>query len=336
MVPRKSDPSATVSGRKRKRSQSPAENRGGDAGRESSGNTKRGSRRKSHRESDTAALKRGIKSARRQGKETLKPQSITEIRKRIEEHNNRQDERVVFIDNYTNRPAMELFRTAEGAESTARLWADFLPAAQSARDRLGVYTVDRVLSQIEGNQMDLDSNDPLFPMPVIDRGFSPSRENGTAGSFPKNAAERIGPKRELLNRAFTLRTKAAAMIKQAEKDERAADRLDDDNDDNGLPQETTKATTAMVYIGDVLPLTRKDLDTFMAALSGYVRGAEKRLHDQILFKVGADMKLCRDVRQLGRFEMQAWQMEVLPSGLHRCQCPGCLKARAEVDARGSP
>ena len=333
---------ASASGKKRKRSQSRTESRDGDAGRESTGIPKRDSRGRNHHGLNIAVSKRGTKSARRQGKETSEPESklMTEIRVPMEEHNDRQNERVVFIDDITNKPAMQLFRTAEGAESTARLWADFLPAAQSARDRLGVDTVDRILSQIEAsqmNQMDLNSNDPLFPTPIVNRGFSLSRDDGTAGSFPKSAAGRIGPKRELLNRAFALRTKAAAIIKQAEKDERAADRLLDDDDDNGLPQGTAKATTAMAYIGDVLPaLTRKNLGTFMAALSGHVRGAEKRLHDQILFKVGADLKLCRDVRQLGRFEMQAWQMETLPSGLHKCQCPECLKARPEADARGSP
>ena len=97
---------------------------------------KRDSRRKNHHESGTAASKRGTKSARRQGKETLESKPITEIRMPMEEHNNRQDKRVVFIDDVTNKPAMQLFHTAEGAQSTARLWADFLSATQSARDRL--------------------------------------------------------------------------------------------------------------------------------------------------------------------------------------------------------
>ena len=123
MAPRTLDLSATATGKK---------SRGGDAGRE------RDSRWKNHHESDIAVSKRGTESARRQGEETSEPKPMTEIRVPMEEQNDRQDERVVFIDDITNKPAMQLFRTAEGAESMARLWADFLPVAQSVRDRLDV------------------------------------------------------------------------------------------------------------------------------------------------------------------------------------------------------
>ena len=112
MAPRTSDPSATATGKK---------SRGGDAGRESTGVTKRDSRWKNHHESDIAVSKRGTESARRQGKETSEPKPMTEIRVPMEEQNDRHDERVVFIDDFTNKPAMQLFRTAEGAESVARL-----------------------------------------------------------------------------------------------------------------------------------------------------------------------------------------------------------------------
>ena len=344
MAPKKSDPSATALGKKRKRTQSSVGSQDGDAEHESTDATKGGSRRKNCHGSDTVASKRGTESARKRGKKTLEPKPLTNP---MEEQIDRQRERVVFIDDATRKPTMQLLRKTQGAEPMAHLWADFLSATQSARDRLGVNTVGTFLRQAEGDGIDFKSDEHLYPTFVTGRASSRSRDNfdaaleqaeGIGGTSTKSATASVGPKRELLNRACALRTKAAAMEKQAQKDEKAADQLkyNDDDDDDGLIEETAKATTGMAYIGDVLPLTRKDLDVFMKALSGHVQRTEKRLRDVIRLKMAADLKLCTDIRRFGKFEMQVWQMEALPSGLHRCQCARCAKTLPEIQARGNP
>ena len=340
MAPNKSDPSATALGKKRKRTQSSVGSQDGDAEHESTDATKGGSGRKNCHGSDTVASKRGTESARKRGKKTLEPKPLTNP---MEKQIDRQRERVVFIDDTTHKPTMQLLRKTQGAEPTAHLWADFLSATQSARDHLGVNTVGTFLRQAESDGIDLKSDEHLYPTLVTGRASSRSRDNFDAaeqaeGTSTKSATASVGPKRELLNRAFALRTKAAAMEKQAQKDEKAADQLEDndDDDDDGPIEETAKATTGMAYIGDVLPLTRKDLDIFMTALSGHVQRTEKRLRDVIRLKMAADLKLCTDIRRFGKFEMQVWQMEALPSGLHRCQCARCAKTVPEMQARGSP
>jgi len=112
------------------------------------------------------------------------------------------------------------------------------------------------------------------------------------------------------------------------------------------PEETALSKHGMIYIGDVLTLSRKEVQRYivnheehltvtaeklrseMAGLAAYVHRAEKRLRDLIQLKVAADLKLCRDIKLYGKFEISKWQMTALPSDLHVCECSEvCIQAQ---------
>ena len=70
-------------------------------------------------------------------------------------------------------------------------------------------------------------------------------------------ATTIRHKADLLNRVSALRTKAQALTKRATAYEKAAGSI---RDDDGEPLfEDNAAGMGLVYIGDVLPLSRKEL-----------------------------------------------------------------------------
>ena len=91
-----------------------------------------------------------------------------------------------------------------------------------------------------------------------DRRKIRGKVEGRTASTPSSLLRHIYLAAELLNRVSSLRTKALTLNKQANAYEKAAELI---TDDDGEPLfEDNAAKLGMTYIGEVLPLSRKDLD----------------------------------------------------------------------------
>ena len=74
----------------------------------------------------------------------------------------------------------------------------------------------------------------------------------------------------------------------------------------------------------------------MAGLAAFVHRAEKRSRDQIQTKIAAELKLCRDIKKSGKFELKAWQIAAAPLGLHICCCDECAADSDPFDRSQPP
>ena len=320
-----------------------------------SDSTRRGSRSKNFSVPNPVASLRGTQSAKAQGKKASQQKYLKEqFIPRAEEERDSNHERVVFIDNDTGEARFVLYRTTEKAEPMAHLWAQFLQGCQSARDHIGVDALGSFLSDEESAAINLKNNTHIFPTLITSKGALRSKDNleastqnaqrNTGGTFTRASATATGAD-ILRSRATSLRKKASALQKQADAYEKAADQLQDDAD---APEDTGLGKHGMVYIGDVLKLSRKEVNSYiqdhedhlaataeklrseMAGLAAFVHRAEKRLRELIQLKIAADYKLCRDVAQFGEFDLSGWQMEALPIEAHVCWCERCT-GREGVD-----
>ena len=314
--------------------------------------TKRGGRSKNFSVPDGTASLRGTLSAKAQGKKSSKAKIITEMVIPMEDQQNTEHERVVFLDNVTREPILQLYRKTEAAEPMADLWSDFIRLVQHPRDHYGAQHMSSILSQEESEAISLKNNADIFPTLITSKGGLRSKDNfqastsnaqrGEGGTFSRNTVAATGPE-ILRSRAGNLIKKANALLKQADAYHRAAESM---AEDAKAPEDTPIGKHGMTYIGDVLTLSRKEVNKYildheehltvtaeklrseMAGLAAFVHRAEKRLRDQIQTKIAADLKLCRDIKKFGHFELKSWQIAALPSGLHVCRCEEC---EAEFD-----
>ncbi|KAL8707645.1 MAG: hypothetical protein Q9225_007727 [Loekoesia sp. 1 TL-2023] len=316
------------------------------------GTTRRGARSKNLSVPDETASKRGTLSAKRQGKKISKDNIVKEVLiPMTEKPPNAEDyERVVFIDEETKQPLIQLYRKGEKAEPMALLWADFLREIQGARGHIGLDVLGSSLTEDEEKSIDLKNNSPIFPTLITSKGGLRSKDNLEAstaaasrneGGVFSRASATVTPSKVLHGRALSLRKKAQALMKQADAYERAAAAAEENGEEDVDLEEDPMAKLGMSYIGEVLSLSRKEFNTYvldheqhlavtaeklrneMTKLAAYCNRAEKRLRDLIQLKVAADLKLCRDIAQFGKFEIATWQMEALPTGAHICQCLKC-------------
>ena len=123
--------------------------------------------------------------------------------------------------------------------------------------------------------------------------------------------------------------------------EDAAGKLEVDIEAKVNTEELEIEAKGMTYLGNQVRLTSEEVDAYaeandahlyataeklrcdMSKLAGYVQHAERRLRDLIQLKVAADLKLLRDIKRFGQFELQKWQIGALPSGKHVCECTLC-------------
>jgi hypothetical protein len=263
-------------------------------------------------------------------------------------------ERVVFLDNVTKEPVLALYRNTEKAEPMPHLWAGFLGEVQTLRNQIGLDVFGSTLSTNEAAAINLKNNAHIFPTLITGKEALRSKDNLQAstnnaqrnegGVFSKGSATVEDGSDILRSRALSLRKKASALTKQADSYEKATDQMDLAGKPS--PKETAVGKHGMTYIGDVLTLSRKEVQRYivdheehltvtaeklrseMAGLAAYVHRAEKRLRDLIQLKVAADLKLCRDIKLYGKFEISKWQMTALPSDLHVCECSEvCIQAQ---------
>ena len=376
--------------------------------------TRRGCRSKNMSVPNATASVRGSFAAKTQGKKTSKQKVVKEVLVPMKDPVDTQHERVVFVDNETNEPVMQLLRKTEKAEPMSSLWANFLGQVQSLRDQIGVDVFGSTLTEEESKAIDLKNNYNIFPTLITSKGGLRSKDNLEAstnksqrneqGTFSTDAAAAT-PIQILTGRAESLEKKAVALKKQAAAYLQLAEELKEKEDgakssdigDDGSESEvgfqwkkknpkskksTNKAMKAesssvkkgkqkaakvssaeeesplakcgMAFIGEVLPLSRKELDRYiihheehltvtaeklrneMAGLATYVQRAEKRLRDLIQLKVAADLKICRDIKKFNKFEVAEWQMGAFPSGIHACQCAICSFGSESTNADFAP
>ena len=275
-----------------------------DAGNDSTP-TKRNSRSKNFATPNTLASARGTMSAKALGK-NISAKTITEtiIPIPMEDQQDEDHERVVFLDNETGNPKLTLYRKTEKAEPMAYIWADFLRIVQTARDNIGVGTIG-FLTEDEAAAISLKHNASIFPTLITAKGALRSKDNlealtantqRNAGKFGgSHTAAATGPK-VLRSRALNLRKKAAALSKQADAYDQVAESMDTTLPP---PEETPLAKAEMSYLRDVLSLNQKEFNRYvidheehlvataeklrgeMAGLAHFVHKAEKNLRDQI-------------------------------------------------------
>ena len=319
--------------------------------------TKRGGRSKRMAVPNPIAQARGTLSAIKKGKKVSNHKILKETVIPLDDRNDKEHEKVVFIDDNSKEPVLALYRKTEGAEPMATLWADFLESTHSIRAAVGADVTGTFLNQNEAAAIDLRNNAELFPTLITKRGHLRAKDNANAassagrkgGMFTKKTdadeeeeevTANAQKAKDLKHRANALRIKAHALEKQASAYEAAARCLENDEDVD-VDTESSMAKAGMLYIGDAIPLKRIELNKYIQAheehltatverlriefspLAAYVSKAEKRLRDLVQLKVAADLKLCRDIKKFGRFEVQAWQMGALPTERHICRCLKC-------------
>ena len=313
-----------------------------------SGVTARGSRSKRMSKPNTVASRRGTLAAKAAGKK-ISTQTFTSVTivPRDDEVDDKH-ERVVLIDNHSQLPVLELYRNKEKAVPMSYLWKDFIRETQLVRDQIGLDVLGSFLTEEEQKLIDLKNNSHIFPELVTSKGCLRSKDNysaaaeasRTGGIFTRSSATATTSKGdEYRARAKALRAKATAYEKQSEAYEQAATLVDLKFDAKVDENQLTSA--GMTFLANEIPLTRKELNGHlqaheahliavaeklrgeMSSVAIFVQRAEKRLRDEIQLKVAADLKLLRDIKRFGKFELQAWQIEALPQETHQCKCPIC-------------
>ncbi|KAL8905498.1 MAG: hypothetical protein Q9207_002601 [Kuettlingeria erythrocarpa] len=302
----------------------------------------RSSRSKNFRVPNKKAAERGKASAVAQGNKTAKGKKLT-VEKFIPmvDENDEDHERVVFVDDQTGQPIFMLYRTTEAAEPMSELWQEYLKMFATAKDLIGAGISEGVLSQEEFDAIQLKNNFRHFPALITSKGYLRSKDNYEAstkmagrnegGTFASTPSTSTATKKgSLLTRATAMRDKATALIKQADAYEKAAKQIPEDDTSILLESETEQH--GMDYLGEVLKYSKKEFARFIAAhedhlialseklrsdmagIAAFVHRAEKRLRDQVASKVAADLKILRDLKTYGKFEVKAWQMQTLPTG----------------------
>ena len=312
---------------------------------------KRSARSKNFKAPNAVAAARGTQSAATQGKRTSTKAPAAVIPIPAQEPAGPNYERCVFIDDETRKPILALYRKTERAEQMSGFWTEFLHTVQHARDHINADVLMTFLSEEKLAAISLQNNSAVFPSLIQAKGALRSKDNLNAstknaariqsGSFGKSFATVINAS-FLRDRASTLRKKAQALKKQAEAYEKEADKIPKDKEDAPPREESSLEQHGMAYIGKVLSLSRKEFERYildhedhllvtaekhrheMAGLAAFVHCAEVRFRDAIQLKVAADLKLCRDVKRFGSFELAVWQMEALPTEAHRCECESCV------------
>lgn len=324
--------------------------------------TMRGSRSKNTRKPDAAASARGKRASKAAGKKESSQDTVTEVVIPMDDRKDEEHERVVFLDNHTGQPVMALHRKKEGAQPMSHLWADFIAETQQVRDHIGGNLHGTFLNRHEIDAIDLKRSHSIFPSLVTSKGCLRSKDNYNAASQAVRVGgvfqarddndedtEAIEPDAsnvtkivELESRAKALQIKAQALEKQAAAYLVAAEKMAKDGyTEQNKEIDSDLAKSGLSYIHEALPLSRKELSRYifaheehleataerlrgeMAPLAAYCSKAEKRLRNLIALKVAADLKLCRDIKRFGHFEVQKWQMGALPSDLHECKCKRC-------------
>ena len=311
--------------------------------------TRRNGQSKNFKAPNATASARGTQSARAQGKKLSRPKTTIEHKIHMEDQNDSEHERVVFIDDNTGEPVHALYRKTEKAEPMSHLWVEFLRVTKSVRDNIGADVLCSKLSEQEFAAISLKNNAHIFPTLITSKGGLRSKDNleastnnaqRSAGGVFSRGTVTTTQADTLRNRASSLRKKANALQKQADAYDQAAQAVED-GDLTVSGEEAPLAKYGMTYIGEVLTLSRKEVNRYivdheehltataeklrseMAGLAAYVHRAEKRLRDLIQTKIAADLRLLRDIKKFGSFELQAWQMGALPHGAHLCCCDVC-------------
>ncbi|CAD6585007.1 MAG: hypothetical protein ASARMPRED_001978 [Alectoria sarmentosa] len=328
---------------------------------DSGGLTRRNARSKNFAAPNATASARGTQSARAQGKKVSRATITMDHKIHMEDQIDSHHERVVFIDNNTGEPVHALYRKTEKAEPMAHLWAEFVRATQSVRDNIGADVLCSPLSEQEASAISLRNNAHIFPILITSKGGLRSKDNleastknaqrNAGGTFTRGSA--TASQADILrSRASSLRKKANALQKQADAYDQVVDAME--NQGLTVSEEEPLTKCGMAYIGEVLTLSRKEVNRYivdheehltataeklrseMAGLAAYVHRAEKRLRDLIQTKIAADLRLLRDIKKFGSFEVQAWQMGALPHGSHVCWCDICTGTPRTADEDVDP
>ena len=300
-----------------------------------SASTKRNNRSKQWQQPNVVASRRGTMAAKAVGKRTSEQSvSITTV-VLMDDENDKDHDKVIFIDDNTEEPILALYRKNENAEPMSHLWDNFIRDTQLVRDQIGSDILGSFLKDEEIRATKLKQNAHLFPTLVTCKGAIRSKNNAQAASkasrsrgvfTAKSATVQQTKAEEFLARAKMLKQKASAFSKQATVYEAAAELQGDAN----ANVDKVNLESGMTFLGRKFPLSRKELTQHMEAHEGhivavaerlrgemsslatYVNRAEKRLRDDIQLKVAADLKLLRDIKRFGHFELQAWQVHAFP------------------------
>ncbi len=95
----------------------------------------------------------------------------------IDDLDDKDYEKVIFINNNTKKPTIILFRTTEKAEPMAILQRTFIAKIQSARDQLSAAEVGSFLSEEEYKVIHLQSNAYIFLELINSKGYLRSKDN---------------------------------------------------------------------------------------------------------------------------------------------------------------
>ena len=211
---------------------------------------------------------------------------------------------------------------------------------QSLRDQieLNVFASDATIAELKTINIQTMSN--VFPEMITAKNALRSKNNYEASTtnaqrfsmsvFSKNTA--IATNIDTLrNKASSMKKKASALNKQTRKYETTADALkttmkkeksiDDDELSNSLENESPLTQVKMSYIEKSLTLNRKKFNRYiknhenhlsvtamrlrneMTSLTLFVHRADKKLKNAIQLKMTTDLKLLRDIKQFGKYEI---------------------------------
>jgi len=300
----------------------------------------RGYRGKNFRKPNEQASKRGSQGAKAMGKRVIENFNITEKIVEMSVPDDDLHEEVVFIDNHTQLPVLSLYRSTEAAEPMSHLFKDFISETQTIRDHIGPEQLGSFLHPAELEAIQLKNNYRIFPELVTSKGYLRSKNN-TDASGKASRAEGVFAKKyetatvsgitaeDLFHRAKALKMKAAAFTAQAEAYASAAKTLEADE----KLSKTVEATVTkdpeelgMFYLGQELPLNRKELHNHMQAHEAHLIAVAEKLRGEMssvaAFAHRAEQSLRDQIqtKKHEKFEVQSWQMGALPTGSHVCEC----------------
>ena len=263
-----------------------------------------------------------------------------------DEQNDQNHEKILLLDNEIDDSIMYFYRNIERVVSMSHLWNSFIDETQLLRNQINHETLKSFLIKKEFNAIKFKHNAHIFFELINNKNFLRFKDN-LAATINANRIDDVFTKfianvkkhKEFKTRVKALRTKVNVFEKQANVYEIATKFVKDKSDTT--INETKFETLRMIYLRNEISLSRKKLNAHfqahenhlicvaekfrdeMSSVATYVNRVEKRLRNDIQFKIATNLKLLRDIKNNEQFELKSWQIVALSFNAHECKCFHC-------------
>ena len=264
-----------------------------------------------------------------------------------DEENDQNHEKIVLLNNDIEKHIIFFYRNIERVVSMSHFWNSFISETQLLRNQIDYEILKSFLIEKEFNAIKFKHNAHIFPEFINSKSYFRFKDNLAAAIkisriddvFTKSIAN-VEKHTEFKTKIKVFRAKVNVFEKQTNVYDIATKFVEEKS--NITIDEINLENLKMIYLEKEISFFRKELNTHfnvhenhlicvakkfrdeMSTVATYVNRAKKRFRDDIQLKIATDFKLLKDIKNNEQFELKNWQIVVLFSNAHECQCFHCI------------